>query len=412
MHVVVDARYVSKRQSGVGYYTQRLVGGLAAIDHANRYTCLVLADGPGLAVDQPNVRCWPTRVSFEDHLRGDAWLLAYLPLRLRRLGTDVYHGPAVFLPLIKLGYRTVVTIHDLVSFLYPNTVPRKYSLYMRLMTRLAVRSADRIIAVSGATREDLTQVLHVPDDRVVVIHEAVGPEFATPPEPPGVAAVMRRYGVRAPYCLFVGNLEPRKNLPRLVEAFAMVRARRPAGAALQLVLVGTRGWLYGGIFRAVEAYALADDIAFTGYVPPADLAALYAGAACFVFPSLYEGFGLPVLEAMAAGAPVVASRVGAIPEVAGDAALLVNAEKPAEIAGAIEAVLGDAALRLDLVTRGRARAARFTWDAVARQTLAVYDAVYAGSSSGGESQRHTPPPERVAPWTLPPGGRPHPGPAV
>jgi glycosyltransferase involved in cell wall biosynthesis len=383
MHVVIDARYVSRHQSGVGHYTQRLVGGLAAIDQRNRYTCLVARDSPGLPVplhDGGRWECVPTRVSFENHLVGDLWLLGYLPVRLRRLAADVYHGPAVFLPLVKLGYRTVVTIHDLVSFLFPRTVPRKYAVYMRLMTRLAVRSADRIIAVSGATKDDLTRVLGVPDEKVVVIHEAVAAEFGMPPGPEGVEAVVRRYGIRRPYCLFVGNLEPRKNLSRLIEAFGLLRARgfvAPAAAVPpQLVLVGTRGWLYNGIFAAVEAQGGGPDIVFTGYVPPADLPALYAGAACFVFPSLYEGFGLPVLEAMAAGTPVIASRVGAIPEVAGDAALLVDARRPAELAEAIEAVLTDSTLSARLVARGRVRARRFTWDAVARETLAVYEAVH------------------------------------
>jgi glycosyltransferase involved in cell wall biosynthesis len=369
---------VSRRQSGVGHYTQRLVGGLAAIDQENRYTCLVASDGPGLAVTQRNFARWPTRVSFENHLVGDLWLLGYLPVRLRLWATDVYHGPAVFLPLVKLGYRTVVTIHDLVSFLFPETVPRKYSLYMRVMTRWAARSADRIIAVSRATKDDLTRALGVPDEKVVVIHEAVAPEFAAPVEPAVVEAVIRRYGIRPPYCLFVGNLEPRKNLGRLVEAFAGLRARRPAREPIpQLVLAGTRAWLHGGIFEAVAAHDLAADILFTGYVTPADLPALYAGATCFVFPSLYEGFGLPVLEAMAAGTPVVASRAGAIPEVGGDAALLVDPRRPAEIAEAIETVLGDGQLRATLVARGRERARLFTWEAVARQTLAVYESVYA-----------------------------------
>jgi glycosyltransferase involved in cell wall biosynthesis len=381
MHVVIDARYISRHQSGVGHYTQRLVGGLAAIDARNRYTCVVERDGPGLPVPTrggDRWACWPTRVSFENHWVGDLWLLGYLPLRLTRLAADVYHGPAVFLPLVKLGYRTVVTIHDLVSFLFPQTVPRKYAVYMRLMTRLAVRSADRIIAVSGATRDDLRRVLRVPDDKVVVIHEAVAPEFAVPPGPEAIDAVVRRYGIRRPYCLFVGNVEPRKNLARLVEAFGLLRARagRPGlGPPPQLALVGTRGWLYNGILAAVEAQGGAPDIIFTGYVPPDDLPALYAGAACFVFPSLYEGFGLPVLEAMAAGAPVVASRVGAIPEVAGDAALLVDTRRSGELAEAIETVLADAALRARLIDRGRARARRFTWEAVARETLDVYESV-------------------------------------
>src|SRR5262249_15067859 len=183
-------------------------------------------------------------------------------------------GPAVSLPLVKLGYRPVVTIHDLVSFLFPETVPKKYALYMRLMTRLAVRSADRIIAVSGATKMDLTRVLGVPDEKIVVIHEAVAPEFADVGDPPAVASVLDRYDSRRTYCLFVANLEPRKNLSRLIEAFGLLRRRSAAtpGAVEppRLVLVGTRGWLYNGIFAAVAAQGGAPDIVFTGYVPAGD----------------------------------------------------------------------------------------------------------------------------------------------
>ena len=388
MHVVLDARYLTRRQSGVGYYTQRLVRGLAAIDRVNRYTGVVIRGGPGLGVCQANVDSWSTRVSFENHWAGDLWLLAYLPLRLSRLRADVFHGPAVFLPLIKAGYRTVVTIHDLVSFLFPETVPRKYSLYMRLMTRLAVRSADRIIAVSDATKADLRRVLGVRDDQVTVIHEAAAPEFAVAPSAEAAARVVARYGITPPYCLFVGNLEPRKNLARLIEAFALVTARHPPGdAAPQLVLAGTRAWLSGGILNAVVAHDLTERIVFTDYVPPVDLPALYAGAACFVFPSVYEGFGLPVLEAMAAGAPVVASRVGAIPEVAGDAALLVDATRPATIAEAIEAVLADPGLRATLVERGRRRAQAFSWETAARRTLAVYTAVHGDPAGTPAAER-------------------------
>jgi glycosyltransferase involved in cell wall biosynthesis len=377
VHVVLDARYIARRQSGVGSYAQRLIGGLATIDQQNHYTCLIAADGPGLPVDQPNVAAVPTRVSFEDHLRGDLWLLTYLPLRLRKLRTDVYHGPAVFLPHAKLGYRTVVTIFDLVSFLFPETVPRKYSLYMRLMTRLAAWSADRIITLSDATKHDLMRILRVLPEKIVVIPGGVGPEFAQPPPPGAVEAVAERYGLRAPYCLFVGNLEPRKNLTGLIAAFALVRRRlRALTPVPQLVLVGTRAWLHSSIFRAVETHGLAADVVFTDYVPIADLPALYAGATCFIFPSLYEGFGLPVLEAMAAGTPVIAARAGSIPEVAGDAGLLVDARVPEELATAIETVLMDAALRERLIAQGRARAATYDWTSVARRTLAVYEAVH------------------------------------
>jgi glycosyltransferase involved in cell wall biosynthesis len=158
------------------------------------------------------------------------------------------------------------------------------------------------------------------------------------------------------------------------------------------VLAGTQAWLYSGIMSAAAARGVTDRVVFTGYVPPGDLPALYAGAACFVFPSVYEGFGLPVLEAMAAGAPVVASRVGAIPEVAGDAALLVDASRPAALAEAIEAVLSDGALRAGLVERGRIRARAFSWEATARRTLAVYEEVHGrarGAAAGGGRPRRS-----------------------
>jgi glycosyltransferase involved in cell wall biosynthesis len=189
--------------------------------------------------------------------------------------------------------------------------------------------------------------------------------------------VIRRYGIRRPYCLFVGNLEPRKNLPRLIEAFGLLRRHGLAPADLpQLVLAGTRGWLSSGIFRAAAGQGLeAPDIVFTGYVPPADLPALYAGAACFVFPSLYEGFGLPVLEAMACGTPVVASTASSLPEVAGDAALLVDPHDVEGLAGALRRLWGDAELRADLRERGLQRATLYSWERTARLTLDVYERV-------------------------------------
>ena len=178
MHVVLDARYLARRQSGVGAYTQRLITGLATIDAPTATRASSRPTGPGCRSARPTSRrrrpaCRSRTISAA--ISGSS---RYLPLRLRALRTDVYHGPAVFLPHVKLGYRTVVTIHDLVSFLFPETVPRKYSLYMRLMTRLAARSADRIIAVSDATKADLVEILGVPSSKVVVIHEAVGEEFA------------------------------------------------------------------------------------------------------------------------------------------------------------------------------------------------------------------------------------------
>lgn len=379
MHVVVDARYISRLQSGIGLYTQHLLRALAAIDPETRYTYLTVRDGPDAGIRQPNFAPWVTRISFENHLVGDLWQSSYLPLRLAALGADLYHGPAVFLPLIKLGYRTVVTIHDLVAFLFPETVPAKYGTYMRWMTRLSVRSADRIIADSEATRVDLMRLLGVPAGKVRTIHAALGTGYAPVRDPARLEAVRRTYQLEGPYLLFVGNLEPRKNLVRLIEAYALLRRRH--GLPHRLVLAGKRGWLYRSIFQTVERLDLQREVVFTGYVAPEDLPAVYSMAAAFAFPSLYEGFGLPILEAMACGVPVVAGASGSIPEVAGDAALLVPPSEVEAIAEALHRVLTDPALRAELQARGFERSRAFSWERVATETRRVYLEVHARSRS-------------------------------
>jgi len=376
MHVVVDARYISRLQSGIGLYTQHLLRALASIDPATRYTYLTVRDGPDPGIRQPNFSPWVTRISFENHLVGDLWQSSYLPFRLATLGADLYHGPAVFLPPLKLGYRTVVTIHDLVAFLFPETVPTQYGIYMRWMTRLSTRSADRIIAVSEATREDLVRQLGVPPEKIQTIHEALGTGYEPVRDPGRLEAVRRTYRLEGPYILFVGNLEPRKNLVRLIEAYALLRRR--VRLPHRLVLAGKNGWLYRPIFQAVERLGLQQEVIFTGYVAQEDLPAIYSMAEAFAFPSLYEGFGLPVLEAMACGVPVVAGASGSIPEVAGDAALLVSPYQVEAIAEALHRVLIEAELRAELRARGLARSRAFSWERAAIQTREVYQQVHRG----------------------------------
>lgn len=375
MHVAVDARYVSRLQSGIGLYTEHLLRALAAIDPTTRYTYLAVRNGPDPGIRQPNFSPCFTRISFENHLVGDLWQSSYLPVRLAALGVDLYHGPAVFLPLVKLGYRTVVTIHDLVAFLFPETVPTKYGTYMRWMTRLSARTADRIIADSEATRRDLVRLLGVPGEKVRTIPAALGTGFEPVRDPARLEAVRRTYQLEGPYLLFVGNLEPRKNLVRLIEAYAVLRRRFTLPH--RLVLAGKKGWLYRPIFQAVERLGLQREVVFTGYIAPADLPAVYSMADAFAFPSLYEGFGLPVLEAMACGVPVVAGASGSIPEVVGDAALLVPSLEVEAIAEALYRVLTDAGLRAELTARGRERSRAFSWERVAIQTREVYEQVHA-----------------------------------
>jgi glycosyltransferase involved in cell wall biosynthesis len=244
---------------------------------------------------------------------------------------------------------------------------------VRCLLGAALRRARRIIAVSDATRVELLARYRLPSERVVVVPEAAAAEFA-PPGPAALAAARDRYGLARPYVLFVGFLEPKKNLGTLLEAVARVR-RRGGWGPTELLVVGAPGW---GPDPAQRARALGLDgaVRFVGPVPDADLPALYAGALAFAFPSLWEGFGLPVLEAMATGAPVVASNRGALPEVTAGAALLVEPEA-APLAEALERLLADRTLRERLRAAGLARAAAFSWERTAQETLAVYRAAVA-----------------------------------
>ena len=369
MHVTIDARYVAATQSGVGMYTTNLVQALAALDPENQYTYIIREGQPELQVG-PNFRPWTTRVSFENHWVGDLWQNLYLPFRLQGRGVDLFHGPAVFLPLTKLGFRTVVTIHDLVAFRFPETIPMKYALYMRLMIRMAVRSADRVIAASLQTRDDLVDRLRVPPEKIAVIHGGLDSRFEPVRDPFRLAKVRRRYGLHSPYILFVGNLEPRKNLVRLIEAFNQLKARD--AFPHQLVIAGKRGWLFRPIFESVERLGLGREVVFTGYVSPEDLPALYSMADVFAFPSLYEGFGLPVLEAMASGTPVVTARTGSLPEVAGEAAWYVDPWDVEALTEGLARILKDFETRTELITRGALQAKRFTWAKTAEATFAIY----------------------------------------
>jgi glycosyltransferase involved in cell wall biosynthesis len=280
----------------------------------------------------------------------------------------VFHGVTGFELPGRGPWALVTTVHDLVPLRLPALVPPRHRWAARCLLGGALRRAHRVIAVSETTRGELLARYHLPPGRVVVVPEAAAPHFA-PPTPAALAAARGRYGLRLPYVLFVGFLEPKKNLGALLEAVARLR-RAGTWGETELVVVGAPGW---GPDPARWAHALGLDgaVRFVGAAPDADLPALYGGALAFAFPSLWEGFGLPVLAAMAAGAPVIASNRGALPEVTGGAALLVE-PAPGPLAEALERLLAEPALRERLRLAGLARAAQFSWERAARETLAVY----------------------------------------
>ena len=293
---------------------------------------------------------------------------AALPLALRSAGASLVHVNYVLPPVCPC--RGVTTVHDLSYLIFPQDAPPRDRLVLGALLRRSARQAAAVIAVSENTRRDVVRRLRVPEDRVVVIHEAAPPGLRRVTDAAELARVRQVYGLAERYVLAVGNVQPRKNLPRLVDAFAAIHQEGLAG---QLVIVGQDRWRSSDVAQGVEAHGLAGQVVFTGYVPDGDLSALYSGAAALAYPSLYEGFGLPVLEAMTCGAPVVTSSVSSLPEVAGDAALLVDARDTSAIAFALRALLGRPELAADLRERGFKRAALFSWQRAAQQTLAVYD---------------------------------------
>jgi glycosyltransferase involved in cell wall biosynthesis len=279
---------------------------------------------------------------------------------------DLLFVPSHVLPLVRPP-RTLVTIHDLGYVTYPHAHPRLQRLYLDLSTRWNARVATHVIADSEATRADLVTHYATPGEKITVAYPGYDETLAPVHDPTAIAAAKARCGVEGDYLLHLGTLQPRKNLARLITAFASVEAD------LTLVLAGCRGWLTDELFAQVQRQGLTGRVRFPGYVPQADKAVLLSGALAFVFPSLHEGFGLPVLEAQACGCPVLCSDTSSLPEVAGDGALLLPPTDVAAWTEAIDRVAADPTLRADLVERGYANLRRFSWRRCADAILAVIE---------------------------------------
>ncbi len=375
MQVCLDASPAVYGRGGIGRYTQELIGALVALDGGieltlsyNRTRRGKDATGPRLV---PPLEDLPRLTT---PLPDKPWRLSVLLAHLLRMpqdrlfaGVDLFHATDHVLPYLA-GVQTVFTLHDLTFRLCPETHSPANRWYLTVMMGRFLRAAGAIVAVSECTRRDAIRLYGLEGSRVRVIYPGVGPQFR-PADPGKVAAIRRRYGLPERLILYVGTIEPRKNLPALLRAYSALRRR---GCEHRLAIVGREGWRSHGFWGTLKELGLGGEVLMPGYVPDADLPALYGAAEVFVFPSLYEGFGLPVLEAMACGTPVVCSAVSSLPEVAGEAALLVPPEDAGALAAAIERVLGDPALRARLRAEGLARARRFTWEAAARATLEVY----------------------------------------
>jgi glycosyltransferase involved in cell wall biosynthesis len=380
--IYLDTSAAVHHRAGLGRYAESLTRALVAA-HPGRYALFYNRERGVKPL--PGMECLPTRTVA---LGYKPWRMLVWLGQLARIGLDnllpdaeLFHATEHLLPPLQ-SIPTVLTVHDLIFRHLPQHHKPLNRWYLNLTVPLYCRRAIHIVAISECTRRDLMAAYGLPPDKITVTHEAADPHFRLQP-PEIVAAVRARYGLPERYLLFVGTIEPRKNLTRALDVF---EAARTDGLSDGLVIVGRRGWLYGDFFGRLEQSPAKDAVLFPGYVPDGDLPAVYAGAQALVFPSLYEGFGLPVLEAMACGTPVAASNASSIPEVGGEAALYFDPTDTGEMVVTVRRLLRDAGLQDELRTRGLARAARFSWELTAARTRAVYDAVLGGKRGMGEQE--------------------------
>ncbi len=374
MHIGIDGLLLHGAFSGVEQAIYRLLRELSRDGGPHRYGLYVPRDFPHARLERPGFEV--RRLGFDGakRLRRVWWTHAAFHRRAAADGVELLHGPGYVLPR---GWRgpSVATVYDIIALTHPELCARSNALYYRAVLPQTIARAHAVIVPSEAVKQAILDHLHAPEAKLRVAPLGVGEEFLAPVPPDAVETVRRRYGLGSPYLVCVGNLEPKKNLAATLRGFAL--ARSDGALPHQLVLAGGKAWRSDDVKQAIRE-AGGNVVAQTGYVAPEDLPALYAGAEALLFWSLVEGFGLPALEAMACGTPVICSDRGALPEVVGDAAIVVPVGEPRDLAEAIVGLVSDPQRRNELIEKGRHRATRFTWRAHAEAVLHVYREVGEG----------------------------------
>ena len=378
MRVAIDIRRAG--DYGLGTYIRNIVNQLARIDDNSRY--LLIGERRHLA----EFDSLPDNFELLEyaHQPGTLSTHLHLPWLLRKRRVDILHMPWFYAPAI-VPSRLLITVHDLSDVLAPPVGASPPVQTGRLFfARRALNRADHIFAVSHASKRDLARFFHIPESKISVVYDAVDERFLTEPLPADADRILERHAVNSPYVLYAGNIRPQKNLPRLIEAFAVAKAElrgNPEFDQLKLLVIGESLNRHADLRRAVVRARVREDVRFLGFVPRPVLRVFYSRALAFLFPSLYEGFGLPPLEAMAHGTPVLTSNVSSLPEVFQEAALLVNPENVFDIARGIRQILTENALRQTLRRRGYERARMYSWENAARLVHAAYHSVLVRSGA-------------------------------
>ena len=370
MRIAIDARKI--RDYGIGTYLRNLLRHLSRLDSETEYVVFCHeADIGAFEELGQNFRTIPEMAkpySVGEQLR--------IPLGLRREKIDLFHAPHYVLPPLT-PCRSVVTIHDCIHLRFPQYLPNRLAYAYAWSTMwMATHRANRVLTVSEASKRDILRYFRIPERKIDVIYNAIDDRLGETPSPEEIERVRERYQLNAPYVLYAGNIKPHKNLERLIEAFHTLR-QDPDLGHVKLLIIGDEISKYATLRRAVHRYKLHKHVRFFGFVSDKTLAVLYRLARVFVFPSLYEGFGFPPLEAMASGTPVITSNVSSLPEVVGDAALLIDPLDANEIAQAMRRVLMDSDLREDLRQRGLRRVKEFSWERSVRRVREIYGEVLA-----------------------------------
>lgn len=370
MRIAIDARIAHYTGAGIGQYAVHLAQALARLDTTNQYVLLQSRKDQRTLVDDPCVQrqgMWtPSHHRWEQGLLAAEFKL--LPA-VRRLHIDLLHSTDFIPPLRVRGFKSVITVHDLAFLRWPHFLTEESARYYG-QVEAAVERADHIIAVSESTKNDLVKLLGAPRSKITVVYEAADPLYRPMARDEARALIGSKFPLPEEFILFVSTIEPRKNIATLLRAYRRLLDSYKVTASL--VLAGATGWLADQIFETVEQLDLQRHVVFLGRVQNGDLVYLYNLARCLAHPAYYEGFGLTPLEAMACGTPVVVSNVSSLPEVVGDAALLIDPSDDEELAVALHRLLTDEALAARLREKGLARAATFSWERTAEETLAVY----------------------------------------